>query len=150
MFTFEDLPYIINDKSIDGSFQNLNTIQRKIPSFTLEIPSYEIWTSSSQEYWINRIHAEIIACKKRRNIVLPVTPKYFGQLISLYSNISGVPLLLVQPNKVAKKDSKIIRVTSSNGEDETIVFGNDCIPLCFRRKGLIQAGRMVAKVLSLH
>ena len=76
-------------------------------------------------------------------------PRYFGKMINLYSKISGVPVVIAKQNEFAKANSEIVKVLSDNGQFEIVSFDQDCIPLCFRRRGLIQAGRMVVKVLSL-
>lgn len=150
LLTFDDLPYAISDYTRDGSFQNLNYFEREISSFTLELPSYNIWTSLEQEYWADRIREEINANEQQLSRISTSQPQYWGKMVSLSSRISGVPLLLVKPNEVAKANSEIFKVTSVEGQNEIISFEKDCIPLCFRRRGLIQAGRMIVKVLSLY
>jgi len=149
LLTFDDIPYVISNNVIDGSFQNLNTKKRRIPSFTLELPSFNVWTLSCQEYWVDRILKEIFILQEEKVGISKTKPKYFGNLINLSSKISGVPLILVEPNEIAKANTKIVKVLALNGESEIISFDRDCIPLCFRRRGLIEAGGMLLRVLCL-
>jgi hypothetical protein len=146
--TFDDLPYAISENIVDGSFQNLNIIERRITAFTFELPSYEVWTNISLKYWTERLFNEITAYSID-HVSLLAKPNYFGKLVSLTSKISGVPLLLLNPNEIANSNSEIVKIISNSGEYEILTFPNICIPICFRRKGIIESGRMVVKVLSL-
>src|SRR3569833_1279587 len=148
LLTFDDLPYVINDDLTHGSFQQLIREIRKIESYTIEIPSCRVFTRADQEYWSNRILSEINNMENKKSPIRGL-PRYFGRMVPLYASISGIPLLLVEPNTVIKGKSEIVQVISFDGESEVLFSENDCIPLCFRRRGLIKAGYMVTNILSL-
>lgn len=145
--TFEDIPYVIANEKTDGSFQSLNTKQRKNQSFTLELPSAGIWTLSDQIYWVERIYKEIISVNPQER---KSTPSIYGSLVTLTSRISGVPTMLVEPNKICEKNSPLVTILSSDGNQETLFYSKNCIPICFKRRGLIKAGHMIIRVLSLE
>ncbi len=150
LINFEDLPYAIANKSTDGSFQELHFKEKNIPTFTLELPSHSVWDIYQLEYWAERIFQELQTYDEHTLYSKPNTPKSFGEMVNLSSKISGIPILLVEPNKISPKNTAIIQVIGIGGQKEIISFENKCIPLCFRRRGLIQSGRMICKVLSLQ
>lgn len=149
LLTFDNLPYVISDNNTASAFEDLNARERKISSCTLELPNFEVWTLTHQKYWANRIYKEILA---HQNSIPPKQnkkPKYVGKIISLYSKISGVPVLIATPNKICRKGEPIVKIISREGKSETLFFGFDCIPLCFIRRGIILSGHWVVRVLLL-
>jgi hypothetical protein len=148
LYTFDDIPYVISNTS--SSFEDSNVIIRNIPSCTLELPNFEVWTTAQEEYWADRITNEIFHFKEDSNYSRIGCPKIVGRMINCYSKISGVPVLLVKPNEICKKGIPIAKIISKEGQTENIYCEDDCIPLCFRRRGIIQAGCWVIRILLIN
>jgi predicted deacylase len=152
--TMDDIPHVIYGAPTAGPFdeshlrlRSANQLTPPWASVTLEIPSHCIPTEKLVATWCKRLVDELEAQaeSRERNEV----PLVAGEMVDVISQTTGAVVLHCQPGHILEQGAQLLTVHGVQGETETLRAPNRCIPVCFRRATVVQAGYWVSRVIAL-
>ena len=153
LITMDDIPYVFYGEPQVGPFEDSHVRLRKNDSkpvwacATIEIPSHELPTEQFVDHWAERLRKEITYNAEDCNR-FDASPSSFGKMLDLIPKISGAAVLQCQPGVVVKAGEIIMTIYDRKGISERMYAPVDCIPVCFRRATLVQAGYWCCRVIS--
>jgi predicted deacylase len=154
LLTMDDIPHVLYGAPTVGPFDESHLrlgSRRPAPvsaSVTLEVPSHQIPTVSLVNHWSDRLLCEIKA--QQESAEPRGHPNYFGAMTDLVPNISGAVVIHCTPGEIISAGERILSVYGRTGEEQIIRAPAQCIPVCFRRATVVEAGYWVCRVISLH
>lgn len=147
--TFDDIPYAFYGTATVGPFDEAHVRLRSDQvdaSVTLELPSMELPTNESIEYWSGRLYEEVLATPN----VPHDSPALSGQMVDLIPLRSGICLVRCEPGVVVNSGLPVLEVVSPDGEREVLLAPSTCVPVCFRRATAVSAGSWAVRVIVLE
>ncbi|MFG2782531.1 succinylglutamate desuccinylase/aspartoacylase family protein [Streptomyces prunicolor] len=152
--TMDDIPHVLYGAPVPGPFDECHLRLRADgtgavwTSVTLEVPSHEILTDARVSHWSARLLREIDAQSECAEV--EGGPESSGVMADLIPRISGAVVLQCQPGEPLAAGSPVLTVFGRKGDEETLVAPTDCIPVCFRRATVVEAGYWACRAISLH
>jgi hypothetical protein len=154
LVTMDDIPHVLYGPPTSGPFdeshfriRDINGLSPVWASVTIELPSYDIPTDSFIDQWSRRLLNEIQVQSKfteRRD-----HPEFVGTMLDIVPTISGAIILQCKPGQILKKGAALLTIRGRSGELEPLSAPCRCIPVCFRRATVVQAGYWVCRVISM-
>ncbi|MEH0544520.1 succinylglutamate desuccinylase/aspartoacylase family protein [Streptomyces sp. B21-105] len=154
LVTLDDIPHVMYGDPTPGAFDECHLRLRAHgdgavrTSVTLEIPSHELPTDALVSHWSDRLMREIDAQSK--DLDAQGAPQFSGTMTDLVPRISGAVVLHCRPGEPLSAGLPILTVRGRKGESETLIAPSDCVPVCFRRATVVEAGYWACRAISLH
>jgi len=153
LLSMDDVPHVLYGDPTIGPFDECHLrLRDESPaavwsSVTLEIPSHEIPTPDLISHWSGRLYREIEA--QSRSAERIGLPEISGTMTDLVPAISGAVVMLCRPGEVLKAGEPVLAVHGRKGDVEIVSAPADCVPVCFRRAAVVEAGYWVCRAIAL-
>jgi predicted deacylase len=154
LVTMDDIPHVLYGTPAPGPFDESHLRLRAKAghspvhaSVTIELPSHEMPTGTYVDRWSQRLVDEIEAQGKSQDT--SDSPLASGTMLDLVPKASGAVLLHCQPGAVLEKGAPLIEIVGRSGEREVLNAPGRCVPVCFRRATVVQAGYWACRVIAL-
>ncbi|MFD7486977.1 M14 family metallopeptidase [Streptomyces mirabilis] len=154
LVTLDDIPHVLYGAPQPGPFDEAHLRLRAGQdsavhvAVTLEIPSHEIPTAASVASWADRLLDEIDA--QARQAQARGMPQRWGTMADVIAPLSGAVALHCRPGQPLAAGAPILSIHGRKGEKETLHAPSHCIPVCFRRATVIEAGYWACRVIDLY
>jgi predicted deacylase len=155
LLTMDHIPHILYGAPVSATFDESHLRLRDglgLPpvwaSVTLEVPSHQIPDDDFVDHWSECLLAEIDAQAKSRE--LEGSPELHGQIVDIIAQTTGATVLHCEPGRVLAVGAPILTVHGMKGATETLYAPERCVPVCFRRATLVEAGYWACRVIVLE
>lgn len=135
---FDDLPHVLT-AGPSSAFEDFHA-QAGRPAATVELPSTEPITEALVERWAQRLLRAVLEGQSQGPLVT-------GRLENTYAPIGGVLALAKELGSVVEEGGELVRVYGGRGDVAVLNARHPCVPLCFRRRQMINAGSWVVRSL---